>query len=180
MIIHKHHNGLKKFLNCRRGAAEIVGSIMFLLILLFFFTNVYLWHDVATRQMDGVLADKMNSLVSIQIGDSGYVLNVTNNGGVGVVLSRLWIISPLNGGHYYAELEQVPGYPGGEIWIEAGSTIELYLYDDPLPGSPIRVEWMSNFQRMYVFYTPQEEDTFKILTTLGNSAACKYLPPPSP
>jgi hypothetical protein len=164
----------------RRGAAEIVGSVMFLLILLFFFTNVYLWHDQVTREMDDVLAEKMNSPVSIQINDTGDLLNVTNNGGVGVVLSRLWIISPLDEEHYYAELEQVPGYPSGEIWVGAGSTIELNLHDNPLPSSPIKVEWIPDFQRIDVFYNPQGRDTFKILTTLGNSAACEYVPPETP
>ena len=130
----------------RKGTAEIVGSIMFLLILLFFFTNVYLWHDTATREMDSVLFDKMNSQVSIQIVSMDPPkVNVTNNGGVSVALSRLWIITSNN--HYFIDLE------GQNIWVSAGETT------DPIdvPNVPTGVDV-----------------TFKILTALGNMAACSY------
>jgi hypothetical protein len=168
--------GLSRLLSNRRGTAEIVGSIMFLLILLFFFTNVYLWHDTATRQMDGVMADRMNSRVSIVYLDAGSVLAVTNNGGVGVALSRLWIMAQ-SGDHYHAELENITGSPSEGLWIEAGSTIELNLYPvDGVLASPLRVEWNSGDYRAEVYYSAAQGDRFRILTTLGNSAACQYVP----
>ena len=141
----KVHGAFKRLLKNRTGAAEIVGSIMFLLILLFFFTNVYLWHDRATREMDDVLAEKMNSPVSIEW---DYVLNrpvVTNNGGVNVALSRLWIITDAN--HYFIELE---------LWVPAGATVDIEV---SVPSGIV---------------------TFKILTNLGNMAACQYVPPETP
>lgn len=152
--------GLYRFVGNRRGTAEIVGSIMFLLILLFFFTNVYLWHDTATRQMDGVMADRMNSQVSIHISTDGSVLTVTNNGGVGVALSRLWII---DSSHNYADLE------GQELWVGAGGTIDLNLVSG---GTPYSVTGRD------ISYVPPigQTVTFKILTAMGNSAACKYTP----
>ena len=161
-----------RLLNSRRGTAEIVGSIMFLLILLFFFTNVYLWHDTATREMDDALADKMNSPVTIQINNPGDVLNVTNHGGVGVVLSRLWIIdiNPISGEprHNYADLEK-----DQELWVAAGDTIELTLngITQPTNGDPYDVSGT------IIYYGPSSgvTVTFKILTTLGNTAACQYI-----
>ena len=151
IVRRKARNKLKRVLNCRKGTAEIVGSIMFLLILLFFFTNVYLWHDTATRQMDDVIADKMNSPVSIQIvtmSPSGGVVNVTNNGGVAVALSRLWITTTEV--HKPIELERQ------NIWVSAGETVKINV-----PG-PI---------------SSGEPTFFKILTAFGNTAACKYTPP---
>ena len=84
----------------RRGTAEIIGSVMFLVILLFVFTNVYLWHDTASREMSGVRAEKMNTLVSIEVPEVGANLVVTNKGGFEVGLSRLWLIDNTGSTHY--------------------------------------------------------------------------------
>jgi hypothetical protein len=120
---------------------------MFLLILLFFFTNVYLWHDTATRQMDSTLTNKMNSRVDIQIVTmSPPTVAVTNNGGVGVSLSRLWIIT--SAAHTYYDFEA----EGNGVWVSAGETVNI-----PVSNVPNGVSV-----------------TFKVLTTLGNSAACQY------
>jgi len=146
---------LRRLLCSRRGTAEIIGSVMFLLIMMFFFTNVFLWHDRATREMDGVLSDKINSLVSIQVVNmnvtEGLRLNVTNNGGVDVVLSRLWIIAYLGDGVESHE------YRDREDWIAAGKTI------------PIRLD-ASDIKYL------GEEYTFTVVTTRGNMAACGFVP----
>ena len=55
-----------KLLKNKKATAEIVGTALFLVILFFFFTNVFLWHDRETREMDQVTADKMNSAVRIE------------------------------------------------------------------------------------------------------------------
>lgn len=55
-----------KLLKNKKATAEIVGTALFLVILFFFFTNVFLWHDRATREMDQVTADKMNSAVKME------------------------------------------------------------------------------------------------------------------
>jgi archaellum component FlaF (FlaF/FlaG flagellin family) len=137
-----------RLLRGRRGTAEIVGSIMFLVILFFFFTNVYLWHDEATREMNDHVLDRVNSSVSIEAVDptsNPLVLKVTNNGGVGFHLSRLWIIGP--DPPDYVDLED------DNIWVAGGETWEID-YD-----------------------APSVEVTFKILTDLGNSASWKFIPP---
>ena len=114
----------------RRGTAEIVGSVMFLLIIFFFFTNVFLWHDNATREMDGVLSEKMNSIVSIEVENlnvtEGLRLKVTNNGGVSVELSRLWIIAYLEGGLEDHSFEDIAA------WIAPGKSHSIQLYEEDI------------------------------------------------
>jgi hypothetical protein len=145
---------LRRLLVSRTGTAEIIGSVMFLLIMMFFFTNVFLWHDTATRQMDGVLSEKMNSPVNIQIVNMNAskgqrTLNVTNNGGADAYLWQLWIIDA-QGQHSNVSLGT-----GGGTRVFAGDTIPI-----DVPS-----------------YVPNDTAvTFKIITTLGNTAACKYVP----
>jgi hypothetical protein len=158
---------LNKLLNCRKGTAEIIGSVMFLLIMMFFFTNVFLWHDNATREMDGVLAEKMNSPVSIRDYDAnvtdGLSFNVTNNGGVSAELFRLWVVVDLGdglGGEYHrpCDFRLYPQYSR----IEAGDTI------------PIPIElWLSKAECLTFL---EKKVTFKFVTTSGNMAAVKFTP----
>jgi hypothetical protein len=167
---------LRRLLCSRTGTAEIIGSVMFLLIMMFFFTNVFLWHDRATREMDGVLSEKMNSPVSIQVvsmnvtpseidNKPNMTLTVTNNGGVEAVLSRLWIID--GNGHNCADLET-----GREIWVAAGAVEELYLSEPTSQHPEFSVEGQT------IYYVPDVGVlvTFKILTTRGNMAACSSVP----
>lgn len=161
---------LRRLLCSRRGTAEIIGSVMFLLIMMFFFTNVFLWHDRATREMDSVLSEKINSPISIQVVSMNVTkpdmrLKVTNNGGVEVVLSRLWIIT--DGEHNYADLET-----GQEIRVAAGAAEELYLSKPTLQHPEFSVEGQT------IYYAPDVGVlvTFKILTTRGNMAACSSTP----
>jgi hypothetical protein len=108
---------------------------------------VFLWHDNATREMDGVLSEKMNSPVSMQIVNMTKVISVTNNGGVDAYLSRLWII---NGqGHSFVDLEAGEG-----TRVPAGDTILLPQINVTVYGVV----------------------TFKVITTQGNMASCKYIP----
>jgi hypothetical protein len=57
---------LKKLLKNHAGTAEIVGTVLFLVILFFFFSNVFLWHNQVTREVDSIIADKMNSAVRME------------------------------------------------------------------------------------------------------------------
>lgn len=59
---------LKKLWRNKKGTAEIVGTALFLVILVFFFANVFLFHDRASREMDQVIADRMNSAVQLVTG----------------------------------------------------------------------------------------------------------------
>jgi hypothetical protein len=157
---------LRRFFQNREGVSEIVGGVMLIIILMFFFTNVYLWHDQATRQMNDALSTKMNSPVSIAIAPSGNLV-VTNNGGVDVALSRLWII---NGSlHLFADFESLADY---QPWVGAGNSTELdFNASAPVTNvSPIAVTW--NGEYAVVQYSVSGNVSFKIITANGNSASC--------
>jgi hypothetical protein len=114
---------LKRLLRNRKGTAEVIGTIMFIVILLFFFTNVYLWHDAATKDANELYLKKMSSSFSIeQINGNGFV--VTADGGSDIVLSRLWIVEAgASGRHLYADLENVRVVAGTNFTINfAGPT----------------------------------------------------------
>jgi len=173
-VNNRGYRALSRLLRSRSGTAEIVGTVMFLVILLLFFSNVFLWHDQATRDMDAVILDRVNSHVSIEIlsmNESGGVVEVANNGGVGFSLSRLWIIEKNNTeqNHNYTDFNKT--IPISTRWLSGGSTINVTL----LAGSPM-YEAVVMDDEIWVYYTPPEVDevTFKILTDLGNTAAVKY------
>jgi hypothetical protein len=162
---------LRRFLKNRRGTAEIIGSALFIVIILFFFSNVYLWHDQATREMNNVLLERMNASVSIMVTDEG--LNVTNNGEVTFAISRLWILDNYVSQHYYANLQNVPNH---RISLVAGQTVRINLNataPPPVTESPIPVTWDNTLNCPVVQYAPPQHGiTLKILTELGNTASC--------
>jgi hypothetical protein len=157
---------LSKLLRCRRGTAEVVGSIMFLLIMMFFFTNVFLWHDTATREMDGVTSEKLNSSISVEVIAMNVTappdcrLKVTNNGGVGVELSRYWINVDLGdnlGGENHESYST-------DLWLAAGEAKELFI-------SPSDIAAGAGGKDITTLIV-----TFKVVTTSGNMAACSVKP----
>ena len=159
MAVNKLQRKLSKLLGDRRGTAEIIGSVMFLVILLFVFTNVYLWHDNASREMNTVLAEKMNTPISVRVNDSGNGLVVTNNGGFEIGLERLWFVT--DSYHIPVELRSL------DVRVAAGSEVQL-LFGSQTSGSN------GDFE----VWHPLSDEVMvcKILTTLGNVAACTYTP----
>jgi hypothetical protein len=84
---------IKRLFKNKKGVAEVIGSVMFIIILLFFFTNVYLWHDTATKEMNDLQVQKIHTKIDASIhfdGTTG-VLRVTNNAAIDVSLSMLWV-----------------------------------------------------------------------------------------
>ena len=138
----------------RKGTAEVIGTIMAIVILLFFFTNVYLWHDAATKQMDNMYVQKMNTPITLSLGPGNSSLIVTDKGGSDATLAVLWIdVESANGGpdiaHYFYDSNI------DNIVVQAGLT-----YSIPLPNG-----------------MPTEKTVFTVITTLGNTASCSYVPP---
>jgi hypothetical protein len=85
----------KQILKNKKGTAEVVGSVMFIIILLFFFTNVYLWHDAATKEMNDLQVQKINSQIDVSVSPvstTQYDITVTDTGGVDAKLSIIWVI----------------------------------------------------------------------------------------
>src|SRR5208283_266446 len=93
---------MKRLIKNRKGTAEVIGTMLFIIILLFFFTNVYLWHDTATKEANQLFLEKINSTFKIEQTDGTIV--VTANGGSAITLSRLWIIDNTLNAHYYVNL----------------------------------------------------------------------------
>jgi hypothetical protein len=154
---------IKRLLKNKNGTAEVIGTVLFLVILIFFFSNVYLWHDAATKEMDDLFVQKINSPITISVMDNNYYqLNVTNRGGMDATLSVLWVdVEPVNSAisyHGYYNLTQL------NIVVSAGSSIP--------------VSWSSagTFSSAGVVYNPQPGDNvvLKMITTVGNSASCSY------
>jgi hypothetical protein len=148
---------LKRLIKNRKGTAEVIGSIMFIVILLFFFTNVYLWHDTATKEMNDMYVEKINTPITVTVSltadGSNFNLTVTNTGGMDAQLTMLWIdIKSSSSGPDVAHLNFTRNDK-----IPAGSSIPI-LVSKQLP------------------YDAPGEILFKIVTTLGNSASYTYSP----
>ena len=155
----------------KKGASEIVGTALFLVILFFFFSNVFLWHDQVTRDMDQVLSDKMNSAVKVEaFNETAVRLEVTNIGGLDAVLSRLWIIT--DDAHYFADLE------AKNIHIAAGRYINITVttlvpHRDPTLLNAVRADVESNGSISVDYEQPFNTTvSYRVITTLANSAAC--------
>jgi len=158
---------LRKFLNNRKGTAEVIGSVMFIVILLFFFTNVYLWHDAATKEMNNLYVEKINSPITISVwgNPEDYQLNVTNNGGLDAQLSILWVDVK---SHSTGSVDRFHGcfkLTSSQIVVPAGSSkIITWNAAGTKNGDDVS-------------YVPQTGDDvrLKLITTVGNSAACSYV-----
>jgi hypothetical protein len=154
---------IKRLLKNKKGTAEVIGSVMFIVILLFFFTNVYLWHDAATKEMNDLYVQKINSPITISvISNNPNLLNVTNKGGVDTKLSILWVdVASANTGSpdrfngYYNLTQQ-------NIVVLAGASIE--------------VPWSDALNSYGEHYNYQSGDSLqlKMVTAVGNTAACRY------
>jgi hypothetical protein len=155
---------IKRLLKNKKGTAEVIGSVMFIVILLFFFTNVYLWHDAATKEMNDLYVQKINSPITVSVMSSPYQLNVTNKGGMDAKLSILWVdvesaaVGSPDSFHGYFNLTQ------RNIVVLAGSSIQVPWSSDGTLNS--------DGER----YNPQTGDNVKLkmITTVGNSAAFSY------
>jgi hypothetical protein len=134
----------------KKGTAEVIGTIMFIVILMFFFTNVYLWHDAASKQMDNMYVEKMNTQITVSLTGGNSNLTVTNIGGSDVQLAMLWTdieSGPDQGYHYYDSSVNT-------IIIPAGLSQSI-----PLPQG-----------------TPTVKTVYTVVTSLGNTASCSYIP----
>jgi len=155
---------IKRLLKNKKGTAEVIGTVMFIVILLFFFTNIYLWHDTATKEMNDLYVQKINSPITISVmSNDPYHLNITNRGGADARLSILWVdVAPTNAGN--------PDRFNGYVNFTQQNKVVL-------AGSSIEVFWYSGALNSYGdSYTYQSGDSLqlKMVTTVGNTAACKY------
>lgn len=171
-----HHNNkekngiMKRLIKNRKGTAEVIGTIMFVVILLFFFTNVYLWHDAATKDANELYLKKMSSSFSIeQINGNGFV--VTADGGSDIVLSRLWIVEDgTSGNHLYADLN---------VRVVAGTNFTVNFYTRTILSNPDQVGTGSlQPDSITVYYAPDQSVKCTVINTLGIAESTTFQPPP--
>lgn len=145
----------KKIIRNKKGTAEVIGTIMFIVILMYFFANVYLWHDTATREMNNLAVTKVNSPITVTIqSTSPFVLNVTNVGGQAATLSMLWV----------DEKSTVAGQPDVNHF-----NVTQNVVVPPQSSYPINIA-------QYFPAPPSMAVDFKVITTVGNYASCPYTP----
>jgi len=131
---------LMGMLKNRRGTAEIVGTVLFLVILFFFFSNVFLWHNQVTREMDGLVGDKMSSAIKIDTAvrsgepvyaepDSSPFINETStNGGWRLPEEDFVFDTGINAQHM--ELVSVVRLCVLARYIDSGhENVTIYVYD---------------------------------------------------
>jgi hypothetical protein len=151
---------LKKLLNNKKGTAEVIGSVMFIVILLFFFTSVYLWHDAAVKDMNDLQVRRMNA--GMEVVFSGGSANITAHGSE-VVLSRIWIIVNSNDNdnnkHAYADLE------ASNIHLKAGIPIQVKFDGGSITDGKIGVT--ANSDVITLHYSANNVASIKVLNTLG-------------
>jgi hypothetical protein len=145
---------LKRLLKNRKGTAEVIGSVMFIVILLFFFTNVYLWHDAATKDMNELYVKKMNAGMDLNLD----AMTVTAKGS-DAILSRFWIVTE-SGQHFYANLED------HNIHLMAGKPVNIILVSQQfeLDGS-ITADWING--EIVVHYPSTDIAKLSVVNTLG-------------
>jgi hypothetical protein len=159
----------KKFLRNRKGTAEVIGSVLFIVILIFFFSNVILWHDVNVSKMNDLNSQKMNSQITIDYsdGESGKLLIVTNVGGVDAVLSRLWITSDQK--YLPVPFDRPTDHP---LVVKPGRpiSIQLTLSVEISSITVLGTDYIYHLSEPFSMTEPNL--TFMILTTLGNMGSC--------
>jgi hypothetical protein len=162
----------KRLLKNRKGTAEVIGSVLFIIILIFFFTNVYLWHDAATKEMNELQLEKMNSGMSMKLNEITGTLDVTDSGGLDIDLSRVWIIEErIGGSHLYANLEPL------NVHIPAGNTIQVTFESQrPLLDGSVQVDWQDANNKLIIYYDLPADNPvrIRILNTLGITTAYLY------
>jgi len=163
---------LRRFLKDQKGASEIVGTALFLIILFFFFSNVFLWHNQITSQMDQIVADRMNSGIRMDVfSDNDTIwLTVVNVGGLDVSLSRLWIIT--NETHLYAD------FGLDTVHLGAGRQLNITISNETGTVTDGRVQVFGDSDPIVVQYQPPIGYTsvFRMITKKANSAACSFMP----
>ena len=161
---------MRRLIKNRKGTAEVIGTIMFVVILLFFFTNVYLWHDAATKDANQLYLKQINSTFKIDQTDATYNLVVTANGGSAITLSRIWIDTGSSGSHVYADL--------GSAQVAAGASFTITFVDGNSPSSTGQVS-ASQPQggNIVVYYLPGQPVTCTVINTLGITESTVFQPP---
>jgi hypothetical protein len=149
-------NLIKGFLKNKKGTAEVIGTVMFIVILLFFFTNVYLWHDAATKQMNDLQLKKMNAGMEVTFIDGSATITAK---GSDVVLSRIWIVTS-NNQHLYADLS------ASDIHLVAGKPTSITFGSQILKADG-SIQSEGNSNGITLHYPSNSITKLSVMNTLG-------------
>jgi hypothetical protein len=161
---------MRNLLKNRKGTAEVIGSIMFIVILLFFFTNVYLWHDAAVKDADAMYLKQVNAGMDLNWADKTHL--VVTAEGSDIVLSRLWIVeSGVNGMHLFANLTLTTNPEG--LPVSAGQSVTFSFTGGSANGNAIAATLLGSkdVQIVQIGYLPSSGDKVSVLNTLGTIVA---------
>jgi hypothetical protein len=160
---------MKRLIKNRKGTAEVIGTLLFIVILLFFFTNVYLWHDAATKDANQLFLKKINSTFKIE--QAAGIIVVTANGGSDIALSRLWIIDNTLNVHYYVNL--------GNVQVAAGQSFNITFSNNENcynPPSPVSINLPQDGSMQVNYYPPGYSVTCTVINTLGIAESTTFQP----
>jgi hypothetical protein len=143
---------IKRLLKNKKGTAEVIGSVMFIIILLFFFTNVYLWHDAAVKEMNDLQIQKINTKIDATINNNG-ALTVTNNGAMDVSLAWLWVNEKSSSGS--PDISHQPFDLHNVVIVGGGSSVTI---------------------QVHIPHTLTENTVVKVITTTGTIEPCPLIP----
>ncbi len=160
---------MQRLIKNRKGTAEVIGTMLFIIILLFFFTNVYLWHDTATKEANQLFLAKINSTFKIE--QIAGAIVVTANGGSDITLSRLWIIDNTLNAHYYAAYLNVTVAAGESFNITFSNEGSNYN-----PSSPVGVNPPQDDSMQVNYYPPGYAVTITVINTLGIEESTTFQP----
>jgi hypothetical protein len=162
---------MRRLIKNRKGTAEVIGTIMFVVILLFFFTNVYLWHDAATKDANQLYLKQINSTFKIE--QTAGTITVTANGGSNIILSRLWIVEPgASCEHLYADLGNAILAAGTSFTITFAGYTRLSNSPDQVVADPPR----GNNIVVYYAPAPGQSITCTVINTLGITESTTFQP----
>lgn len=147
---------IRRLLKNKNGTAEVIGSVMFIVILLFFFTNVYLWHDAATKEMNDLYVQKMSAGMEVTFLDGSATITAK---GSAVVLSRLWVVTSSNE-HLFADLE------GLDIHLQAGKLIPINFGSEILKSDG-SLQAEGNANEITLHYPSNNINQLSVVNTLG-------------
>jgi len=162
-ILHlkKKNLALTRFLKNREGTAEVIGTIMFIVILLFFFTNVYLWHDAASKDMNEFYVKKTNAGMSISFNGATDQVTLSSSSSE-ITLSRFWIDT--NGIHVYADLSS------SNVQIAPGPTNAVtitFAAGQPNSDGSVNFNYNQQSNLIKIYYSPSPSPQFAAVNTLG-------------
>jgi hypothetical protein len=149
----------KRLIKNHKGTAEVIGSVMFIVILLFFFTNVYLWHDAATKEMNDFYVKRIATQMDVTLDDAHNLIVTAKSSDV--VLSRLWVVDKTTNSHSYYDLPS-------DFNLEAGTSVKIIINSATTPAAnDIRVSY-----DLVTSHTVR----FVVLNTLGVTSVMTYTP----